>query len=111
RDLLEKLSSKAFDEGCEILKNKYASAIYCLRKDLFHGTTQSSFNQYLVANKVDSIFVPASYQFVPVNKYSKDLSPFIRRCQVEAKPVQWNDTLFPENGNLAEVFFSPVTTG
>lgn len=100
------LTSPEFEDACGIIKNKFSSHINSMRKDIFNGVTQASFDNYAEANKIEAAFVPAKYSPV-LGKKSFDIIPFIKRSSVQINEVEWNvSATMPEKGKLAEVFFN-----
>lgn len=109
--VVSSLTNPSFEEACGIIRNKYASQLHCIRKDIFSGTTQAAFNQYAAANGVDAIYIPASYRFTPLTKRSFDVLPYIQRSHVPCTTMRWEDPKLPEKGNLAEIFYNGATVG
>ncbi|MFN3639952.1 MAG: hypothetical protein ACK4UK_03460 [Flavobacterium sp.] len=105
--ILKELTNEAFEEACMILKNKFASKINSLRKDLYTGYTQSAFNSYVDANRITVACIPANFQWNLSNKKSFDLMPFINKSDVRVEEIGWKPLPnVPEKGKLAELFFS-----
>ena len=78
RKLLQTLTNNPFEEACEILKNKFASQIHSLKKDIFTGITRGAFENYLEANNVTEAYIPSNYEFVKVHEDSFDLIHYVR---------------------------------
>lgn len=107
--LLQDLVSKEFNEGCDVLKNKYASKIRSMRKDVFSGFTQAAFNQYVEANRVDEACVPILYNPKFKNNSSFDLMPYVKASNLHIESTGSGiDVPMPERGKVAELFFNRV---
>jgi hypothetical protein len=107
--ILNELTNEAFEEACKILKNKFASKINSLRKDLFTGYNQSAFNSYVEANRVEVACVPANYEWKWSNKKSFNLMPYITKSEVSVEEIGWKRLPnIPEKAKLAELFLSAV---
>ena len=108
--LLDELSNKEFNEGCHVLKNKYASQILTMRKDIFSGFTQNAFNSYAAANDIDEVCIPILYNPKFNNKNSFDLLPYIKASKLPVQTIgSVADVPMPEKGKMAELFFNRVT--
>ncbi|SEK38672.1 hypothetical protein [Parapedobacter koreensis] len=107
---LETLSSRAFDEACGVIKNKYASGIASMRVDLFNGATQAAFDGYLSGNRIDEIYIPGRYRLRKRSGKSVDILSYIRKCRKPVKLIDWNmGVILPEKGSLAEIFYNEAT--
>jgi hypothetical protein len=107
--MLDELTSKEFNEGCHVLKNKYASQIRSIRKDVFSGFTQAAFNNYAVANRIDEVCIPILYNPQFKNKNSFDLLPYIKASNLPIQTIGSTvDVPMPEKGKVAELFFNRV---
>jgi len=103
------LSNSDFEEACNVIKNKYASALAGLHTDLLVGDAQLLFDRYLRVHEIDEIFVPQHYKLRLPNRKSIDLMPFIRRCTKPVHQVEWDrEIIMPEKGRLAEIFYNGV---
>jgi len=108
--VLSSLSNPQFEEACAVIQNKFVSEIRSLRKDIFTGTTQLSFNNYLEANRIDEIYLPENYELNLTNKKSFDLIPYIKKSVLDAHEVQIDlDQRVSEKGNLSSLFFNQAT--
>lgn len=104
---IESLSNKAFEEACDIIRNKYDSQINIVKKDIFTGKNQAAFDHYIAANKIDEAYIPSDYTSGRTDGKSFDLIPYIKKSSLHVKEVKWRNTeAVPEKGKLAEVFFS-----
>ncbi len=107
RNLIDSLSSAEFDEACSVIKNKFASQINSIRKDIFTGVNQAAFENYVEAHQIDEAYIPAHYEMNFSSSKSFDVIPFIKKSAVKTDAIDWNiDTAIPEKGKLAEVFLN-----
>lgn len=106
---LDSLTNNEFEEAYEVLCNKFDSQINSFKIDLFTGYNQNAFNSYLKANKVETIFIANRKQKLSHRK-SFDLSPFIRKSNVEVITLNTNtETLQQEKGKITEVFLNQIS--
>ncbi|NBA88721.1 hypothetical protein GVN16_23305 [Emticicia sp. CRIBPO] len=104
---IDSLSNKAFDEACDIIRNKYDSQVNIIKKDIFTGKTQAAFDHFIVANKIVEAYIPAEYVSSKVNQNGIDIIPFIKKSSLNVREVKWRSAeAVPEKGKLAEVFFN-----
>jgi hypothetical protein len=107
--LIESLSNQDFEDACMIIKNKYASSINSFRKDVFAGFTQTAFDNYVEANRINQALLCANYEFDLFHKKSFDLLPFIRKSKLMVDEVELNlENVFPENGKLNQMYAGNV---
>lgn len=110
--LIEALRPQSFEEACRVIKNKYASQVTAIRSDIFTGTTQAAFNNYLQGNRIQEIYVPSTYTLTLKDQRSFDIMPFITNCKRNIIPVDWNmEVVLPEKGELAEIFYNEASVG
>jgi hypothetical protein len=105
--MITSLSNAQFDEACDLIQNKFVKEINEIKKDIFSGTTQASFDQYLEKNQIDEIYLPENYILNFTNKKSFDLIPFIQNSNLKSHGVflDFNDKMY-EQGNLSILFFN-----
>lgn len=77
---LADLCPPTFDEALELLKNKYASKLLSIRKDLFSHYSQSAFDQYLEINQIDVLYLAENKQAATGKGRSFDLTPFFQKA-------------------------------
>ncbi|UYQ92650.1 hypothetical protein MKQ68_21455 [Chitinophaga horti] len=75
------LITAEFREACEILKNKYASAIGQLSVEFFVGTTNAAFRNFLAANSISAIACPTEDTYQLPDKESFNPIRLIRKCK------------------------------
>lgn len=112
RDLLFNTKSTIFgkirpQEFCDaygIIKNKYPHLINKIVCDIFTGSFQRTFNNYVKAENIEEAYYSSS--IVSKGKGKFDIIPYIKKCkelQSREITVETPEAL-PERGRLAEVF-------
>lgn len=76
---VHQLCTQEFMEACEVLRNKYASAVLHIRMEFYYGTTRAYLKNFLEARKVDAILLPEGNMLKMPSKASRDLIPELRR--------------------------------
>lgn len=108
---IKSLSNPEFEEAFEIIKNKFDSRINSFRIDLFSGSNQTSFNNYVEANRVVEI-ITSDQKLKLTSGNSFDLSRYISKCTLTVSVIDnAPKSTLPEKGKLAEVFFNRVSVG
>lgn len=82
------LITNDFQDGCEIIRNKYSSAINQLKIEFFHGTTRVALRNFLMAQNIDLIIQPADQEFTPPSKRSYDPEKLLSRCNYPKMKIQ-----------------------
>ena len=112
RDLLFNTKTSVFNkirpaEFCDaygIIKNKYPHLVNKIICDIFTGSFQRTFNQYVKAENIEEAYYSSSIQSKGKGKF--DLVPYIKKCKdlpsTEVK-VEIKERV-PERGRLAEIF-------
>lgn len=100
-----KIRTKEFCDAYSIIANKYSHLVDKIVCDIFTGSLQRSFNNYVKAENIAEIYYSPSLK----NKNTKgkfDLSPFIKKCKetFSSEIVLETPKVMPEKGRLAEVF-------
>jgi hypothetical protein len=93
---LEDAKSEQFQEGCDIILNKYSSIINSFRTELFTGFTQNAFENFIDANQIDEAYIPRNYEF----KMKKDMFnpiPFIKKSALAVNEIEWDQELDSKN--------------
>lgn len=107
---IQSLSNPEFEEAFEIIRNKFDSMINSFRIDLFSGSNQTSFNNYIEANRVVEIIT--SNEKLQLANSSFDLKRYISKSLVSVSTLDnASKSAMPEKGKLAEVFFNRVSIG
>ncbi|ASE63212.1 hypothetical protein H3Z85_06980 [Chryseobacterium indologenes] len=112
RDLLFNTKTSVFNkirpaEFCDaygIIKNKYPHLVNKIICDIFTGSFQRTFNQYVKAENIEEAYYSSSIKSKGKGKF--DLVPYIKKCKdlpsTEVK-VEIKERV-PERGRLAEIF-------
>lgn len=105
KEMIESLMSKDFNDACKIIRNKYTSKINSARVEIFTGTTQQAFNNFLEGNRVDEIIIPKNHAFKLVNRKSFNPDSYIKNSGLPTTEVEWKTSdKIPEKNSLAEIF-------
>ncbi|WP_212002578.1 hypothetical protein [Chitinophaga sp. HK235] len=59
-----------FKDGCEIIRNKYASSVSKLKVEFFHGNTRAAFRNFCLAQNIDLIVLPTDNEYLCPSKRS-----------------------------------------
>ncbi len=59
---IESLITEDFNDALTILHNRFQQTFVDFRIEFFNGNTTSAFKNFVIANKVDEIYVPKNYQ-------------------------------------------------
>jgi hypothetical protein len=112
RDLLFTTKTSVFNkirpaEFCDafgIISNKYPHLVNKIICDVFTGSFQRTFNQYVKAENIEEAYYSPSIKSKGKGKF--DLIPYIKKCkelQSHEITVEVREKL-PERGRLAEIF-------
>ncbi|MGN7865704.1 hypothetical protein [Chryseobacterium sp.] len=112
RDLLFNTKTSVFnkirpEEFCDaygIIKNKYPHLVNKIICDIFTGSFQRTFNQYVKAENIEEAYYSSSVKSKGKGKF--DLIPYIKKCkdlQSHEIAIEVRERL-PERGRLAEIF-------
>lgn len=82
------LISNDFQDGCEIIRNKYSSAINQLKIEFFHGSTRAALRNFLLAQNIDLIIQPADHEYNAPSKRSYDPEKLISKCNYPKMKIQ-----------------------
>lgn len=108
RDVLNKIVAVEFFEGCEVLKNKYASKLSQIKIDLFHGLNKRAFKTYVNSNSIDNVYIPTGLNVKKVNKSSFDILPYIYKCCDNISHVQFEEKQEENMESFSELFLNTV---
>lgn len=103
--IFSKIRSKEFCDAYAIIVNKYPHLVDKIVCDIFSGSFQRAFNNYVKAEEITEAFYSTSLE--NKNKRGKfDLVPYIKKCKVltSQEIVFETPEFMPEKGRLAEVF-------
>ncbi|MEQ8474321.1 MAG: hypothetical protein RIC35_24205 [Marinoscillum sp.] len=107
--LIQSLSSKEFEEGLQVIKNKYGSQINQIRIEPFVGSTQSAFHNYVMGNKIDEAYLFTGYKPALNHHDSFDITPMIEKLH-NVRQVAYDGPPFEVNRqeSFADLFFSRI---
>ncbi|MCJ8152908.1 hypothetical protein MKJ01_03915 [Chryseobacterium sp. SSA4.19] len=102
--VFNKLRPKEFCDAYEIVKNKYPHLINKIICDVFTGSFQRTFNNYVKIEGITEAYYSSSIKSVGDGKFN--LVPYIQKCkELESYEVSLEvQKSLPEKGRLAEIF-------
>lgn len=102
--IFNKIRPQEFCDAYGIIRNKYPHLVNKIICDIFTGSFQRTFNNYVkTADIVEAYYSPS---IVSKGKGKFDIAPYIKKCkelQIQEIHVEIAETL-PERGRLAEIF-------
>ncbi|GAA4164081.1 hypothetical protein GCM10022217_34050 [Chryseobacterium ginsenosidimutans] len=102
--IFNKLRPQEFCDAYGIINNKYPHLINKIICDIFTGSFQKTFNNYVNAENIEEAYYSTSIKSKGKGKF--DLIPYIKKCK-DLKSyeisVEVRESL-PEKGRLAEIF-------
>jgi hypothetical protein len=102
--VFNKIRPKEFCDAYGIIKNKYPHLIERIVCDIFTGSFQRTFNNYVRTEKIEEAYYATSIKSKGKGKF--DIIPYIKKCKElhsQEIKVEIQERL-PERGRLAEVF-------
>ena len=102
--IFNKIRPHEFCEAYEMIRNKYPHLINKIVCDIFTGSFQRTFNNYVKAENIEEAYYSPSIKSRGNGKF--DLIPYIRKCK-ELKSQEISVEVrksLPEKGRLAEIF-------
>ncbi|MBC9813679.1 hypothetical protein H9Y05_14480 [Crocinitomicaceae bacterium CZZ-1] len=108
KDILKEIVPPVFFEGCELLKNKYASQLTHIKIDLFHGLNKRAFKSYVTNNQIDKVYIPAGINQKKATKRSFDITPYINDCCDDVSHVQFQEKHEESMENFSELFLNTI---
>ncbi|GAA5091976.1 hypothetical protein GCM10023210_20230 [Chryseobacterium ginsengisoli] len=102
--IFNKLRPQEFCDAFGIIKNKYPQLINKIVCDIFTGSFQRTFNNYVKAENIEEAYYSPSIKSKGNGKF--DLIPYIKKCkdlETHEISVEVRKSL-PEKGRLAEIF-------
>ncbi|SFU18060.1 hypothetical protein SAMN04489724_4754 [Algoriphagus locisalis] len=108
--ILEVLENEEFKCSCKMLLAKYESIIDQMSIDIFSGTNQNAFENYLEGNKVTEAYIPRNYKLKLKNRNSFNLIPFFTKSKTQLFEVNWNTVSLENSENqkneISSLFFT-----
>lgn len=103
--IFSKIRTQEFCDAYAIIVNKYPHLVHKIVCDVFSGSFQRAFNNYVKAEEISEAYYSPSLK----NKNTKgkfDLNPYIKKCKelTSHEMVFGTPQFMPEKGRLAEVF-------
>lgn len=102
--VFNKIRPEEFCDAYGIIKNKYPHLVNKIVCDIFTGSFQRTFNQYVKAENIEEAYYSPSIKSKGKGKF--DLIPYIKKSK-ELKSheirIEVRESL-PERGRLAEIF-------
>ncbi|MFY7816188.1 MAG: hypothetical protein ACOVRK_13485 [Chryseobacterium taeanense] len=102
--IFNKLRPQEFCEAYAIIKNKYPHLINKISCDIFTGSFQRTFNNYVKAENIEEAYYSPAIKSKGDGKF--DLIPYLKSCKdlkCHEISVELQEHL-PEKGRLAEIF-------
>ena len=102
--IFNKIRPAEFCDAYGIIQNKYPHLVNKIVCDVFTGSFQRTFNQYVKAENIEEAYYSSSIKSKGKGKF--DLVPYIKKCKdLESHEiaVEIRERL-PERGRLAEIF-------
>ncbi len=102
--IFNKIKPQEFNDAYEIIKNKYPHLIDKIICDVFTGSFQRTFDQYIKAEHIEEAYYSSSIKSKGKGKF--DLIPYIKKCKnLKSREItiEIHERL-PERGRLAEIF-------
>ncbi|MEA1849957.1 hypothetical protein U9K52_13635 [Chryseobacterium sp. MHB01] len=102
--IFNKLRPQEFCEAYTIIKNKYPHLINKIVCDIFTGSFQRTFNNYVKAENIEEAYYAPSIKSKGNGKF--DVIPYIKKCK-DLKSYEISLEVkkhMPEKGRLAEIF-------
>lgn len=102
--IFNKIRPEEFCDAYGIIKNKYPHLINKIICDVFTGSFQRTFTQYVKAENIEEAYYSSSIKSKGKGKF--DLIPYIKKCkelksrEITLEAREW----LPERGRLAEIF-------
>lgn len=82
-----KLQTNEFEESCKLIQNTHQSKIKYLNIEILPFSTRRYFNNFVEANKFDSLVCPQGFQTIQTNKNSFDLIPLISKSRYNVEKI------------------------
>ena len=103
-DIINKIKDPAFNEACDIIKNKYPHLIEQFSYEIFSNYFQEGFNHFLKSNDISEIYY-SNQKLKHKNNNVFDLTKYIKRCNVICYEIYIEKPInFQTKGLLAQFF-------
>ncbi len=103
--IFSKIRPQEFCDAYSIINNKYPNLINKITCDIFTGSFQRTFNNYVEATEIHEAYYSSS-KSNNMSKSQFDITPYVKKCKhLEAVEIMTQAPQFVhETGRLAEVF-------
>mgnify|MGYP006137000867 FL=1 len=91
--LITSCSNETFNEGLEILKNRYADVIDSIRIEPFYGFTKAAFRNFLSANQIEETYLPTEEIVMNSHKDLKFFYTTSSKLNLKTNYVSWSEEL------------------
>jgi|GEM_PF-232070 hypothetical protein len=102
-------SNREFEEACSIIMNKYASRISSMRTEVFHGTSDAAFDNFISGNRIDEVIYPKNYVLKEHRNGFSPL-PYIKNSYLPCREVEWKINNPHETASLSTLFMEGMDT-
>jgi len=102
--IFNKIRPQEFCDAYGIIRNKYPHLVSKIVCDIFTGSFQRTFNNYVKAENIEEAYYSPSIKSKGKGKF--DITPYIKKCRaLQAREIKVEIAeRLPERGRLAEVF-------
>jgi hypothetical protein len=107
--VIAQYSNKDFEEACSIIMNKYASKISSMRTEIFHGTSDAAFENFISGNKIDEVIFPKNY-VLKEHRNGFNPLPYIKNSYLPCREVEWKVNNPHESASLSTLFLEGMHT-
>lgn len=98
-DLKIEMAGKPFLNELMALEKELGSKVKSIRIAFFSGFTQSSFDQFAEANKIERIIIPYELEFDWSHKKSMDILPFLQKSKITKQLIAWDNNQYSSKSN------------
>lgn len=107
--VIAQYSNKEFEEACSIIMNKYASKISSMRTEIFHGTSDAAFENFISGNRIDEVIFPKNY-ILKEHRNGFNPLPYIKNSYLPCREVEWKINNPHESASLSTLFMEGMHT-
>lgn len=104
--ILRGLNTDAFMDALSVVQNKYSNSLRSVTIDLFTGSSQSSFEDYVSGQKIEFLVFAEQAKFKPCFKKSFDLAKYIKKSKANKVSIDYTPASQQSVGadNIAVLF-------
>ncbi|MDP9958838.1 hypothetical protein [Chryseobacterium lathyri] len=102
--IFNKIRPQEFCDAYGIIRNKYPHLVNKITCDIFTGSFQRTFNNYVKAENIEEAYYSPAIKSKGRGKF--DITSYIKKCrtlqvrEIKVEIAEW----LPERGRLAEIF-------